>query len=99
VGLEKGVSLLVSEVVDLQTMLGPLDGRSSGLAKYLDHFKDQHLTAENAAKIAAAAGVGKLVFTHISSRQDTDKIASKLIRDAQTYYQGPVIVARDLDRF
>jgi len=54
-----------------------------------------HLTAGQAAQIAAAAGARRLVLTHFSQRyQDT----AQLLRDAAAAYDGDIIVAADLDR-
>ncbi len=54
-----------------------------------------HLTAGQAAQIAAAAGARRLVLTHFSQRyQDT----TQLRRDAAAAWDGDIILAADLDR-
>ncbi len=63
------------------------------------HFEYQHLGPESAAKLAAAAGVKRLVFTHLAIPAPTDNVAPELIQQAQKFFKGEVTVARDLDRF
>lgn len=67
---------------------------------FLDRDADQatawgHLTARQAARVAAAAGVGHLVLTHFSQRYpDPDEFE----REARLEFDGPLTVAADLDR-
>lgn len=67
---------------------------------FLDRDLDQaerwgHLTAFQAAKVAADCGVRHLVLTHFSQRY-TD--AAEFEREARTVFDGELTVARDLDR-
>ncbi len=52
-----------------------------------------HLTATDAARIAAAAGVQRLVLTHIAGGTDRDRVR----HEAETAFDGPVALAEDLD--
>ena len=63
------------------------------------HFQYQHLSAANAAKLAAAAGVQCLVFTHLAIPGPTDSVAPRLIQQARQFFKGKVKVAHDLERF
>lgn len=51
-----------------------------------------HLTASDAAAIAAEAGVGRLVLTHLTGGTDPDRV----LAEAQQVYGGPVELAQDL---
>ena len=105
VRLERGVDLLVSEVIDVQAMDASIrqipdaavapDTKSA----IIEHFQTQHLTAQQAGSMAAAAGARRLVLTHLSIVGTTGTVAPKLIREAHETFKGDVIVARDLDRF
>jgi ribonuclease Z len=69
-------------------------------ATYLDVDADAaaanaHLTAAQAARLAAECGVRRLVLTHFSQRYD-DLAAFE--HEAAAYFDGDVVVARDLDR-
>jgi len=55
----------------------------------------RHSTAGEAGKLAARAGVKKLVLTHISSRYSED--VSPLLKDAKAHFEN-VVVAEDLMR-
>ena len=67
---------------------------------FLDRDADQaarwgHLTARQAARVAADAGAGHLVLTHFSQRySDPDEFE----REARLEFDGPLTVANDLDR-
>ncbi|MEM3684141.1 MAG: ribonuclease Z [Conexivisphaerales archaeon] len=54
-----------------------------------------HSTAAEAAKLAAAAGVGKLVLTHFSQRISQ---VSKMVEEARKYHED-VVAAEDLSQF
>ncbi|MGI5242745.1 ribonuclease Z [Dactylosporangium sp. CA-139066] len=54
-----------------------------------------HLTAGQAARVAAEAGVRTLVLTHFSQRYDDP---SRFRREAEAVYDGEVVVAEDLSR-
>ena len=49
----------------------------------------QHLTAEEAGQMAAAAGVGRLVLTHISPTLDRDRS----VAEAEAHFDGHVSLA------
>jgi len=101
--LEHGVDLLVSEVIDLPAVIAVFKENpkipEQAKSALIQHFKTQHLTPQAAGKIAAEAGVGRLVFTHLSIPGKTDVEAQKLINQAHETFKGEVIVAHDLDRF
>lgn len=68
-------------------------------ATYLETEKDLaelfgHLTAKQAGELAAEAGVGTLILTHISRRYRADQI----LEEAREVFKD-VYVARDFDRF
>ncbi len=101
--LEHGVDLLVSEVIDLPAMIAVFKENpkipEQAKTAIIQHFNTQHLTPQAAGKIAAEAGVGRLVFTHLSIPGKTNVEAQKLINQAHETFKGEVIVAHDLDRF
>lgn len=101
--LAHGANLLVSEVIDLdqarQVYDKKVDMAPDRKAAMLNHLATQHLTPQAAGEMAAEAGVGKLVFTHLSIYGPTAKEAPRLIAGAHEKYKGEVAVARDLDRF
>jgi ribonuclease BN (tRNA processing enzyme) len=102
--LEKGADLLVSEVMDKPVMnelfmKNALDLPMKVKSAIVEHFNTQHLSPQEAGKIAEEAGVRRLAFTHLGIPGPTDAEAPKLISEAHETYKGEVIVAHDLDRF
>ena len=74
-------------------------GQRGGGANNPFHFQYQHLSPEAAGKLAAAAGVKHLVYTHLAIRGATDAIAPQLLAQTKQVFTGSVSVAHDLDRF
>ena len=103
--LEKGVDVLVSEVFDVPAMVAfIMHNRQSTMTRemrsgMIHHFETQHLTPQESGKIAAQAGVRRLVFTHLGIPGPTNAEAPNLIRAARQTFKGEVIVAHDLDKF
>ncbi|WP_162256512.1 MBL fold metallo-hydrolase [Sphingomonas sp. Root710] len=100
--LAKGSDLLVSEVMDrgatkqaLEHMPLPAAYRE-GLMRHMDI---EHMTPQHVARIARAAGVKQLVLTHLVPGRDDEQGGQGYIDDIQTNYRGPVVVARDGQRF
>jgi ribonuclease Z len=54
-----------------------------------------HLTARQAAQVAADSGVRRLVLTHFSGRYDDP---AEFAAEAAEVFTGEIVVARDLDR-
>jgi ribonuclease BN (tRNA processing enzyme) len=95
----RDADLLVHEVIDLpliaQAMRRELPPAiAEGL---LRHMEDEHTVAEDVGRLAAAAGVKKLVLTHvIPGREEPD---TTYIDPVRKHFNGPVVVARDLAAF
>jgi ribonuclease BN (tRNA processing enzyme) len=78
VALARGADLFVCEA----TWTGRADDHPPGL----------HLTAEGAAAIARAAGVGRLVLTHLAGATDR----TRALAEARAVFDGPIDLAEDL---
>jgi ribonuclease Z len=82
--LAEGVDLLIIESTFLDA--------DAGLAEEYGH-----LTAAQAGRIAAEAGVRRLVLTHFSERY-TAEDESRFAEEAARAYEGDIVLAKDLDR-
>jgi ribonuclease Z len=83
--LAAGVDLLVIEAtfLDSETELATQFG---------------HLTARQAARLAADAGARELVLTHFSQRYPIDEAPARYLAEAAAEFDGPIHVAEDLMR-
>jgi ribonuclease BN (tRNA processing enzyme) len=101
--LEKGADLLVSEVGDKPAIIAQITNNSTltpeEKSAQIHHFEVQHLSPQEAGKIAEGAEVRRLVFTHLGLRGAFDAEAQKFISGAHETFKGEVIVAHDLDKF
>ena len=57
-----------------------------------------HLTARQAARLAAEAGVRELVLTHFSQRYPIDEAPARCLAEAAEEFDGPIHIAEDLMR-
>ena len=101
--LAKGADLLVSEVIDLPAVEAALrkrpDMTAAGLAAYMSHMREDHLTPEEIGRLAHDAQVKAVVLTHVSPGNDGEKDLSGYTRGISPTFEGPVTVAHDLQRF
>lgn len=91
----KGADLLIHEALYLPGVEA-LAARIKNATTLKEHLLAAHTTTEDVGRIAAAAGVKKLVLSHLVPGDDpsiTDEMWSEGVRK---HYGGPVVVARDL---
>jgi ribonuclease Z len=81
VALARGASVLVHEATFAERDRTPSRGAT-------------HSSAADAGRVAAAAGVGRLILTHLGPDYHTDVAA--LAREAHLHFPGPIDVAEDL---
>ena len=55
-----------------------------------------HTTAEDAGRVAAAAGVGMLVLSHLIPAEDPEVTEEMWISAARRHFDGRIVVAKDL---
>lgn len=102
--LGKDADLLVSEVIDLPVILESLKRRGTATAinqqPLIDHMAREHLTPENVGKLAAAAGVKKVILTHFAQPPGMEPINRKrILTGIRLHYKGPVAFGEDLASF
>jgi ribonuclease BN (tRNA processing enzyme) len=101
VALAKGASVLVCEAMDVAAMRKAFDGmKARGM--YADnpegvwhHIVSTHTPLEVAGRMAAEAGVGTLVLTHIIPGALGAMPDSAYIAAVRKTFNGPVIVGHD----
>lgn len=88
--LATGADVLVHEAVNLGFYA------DKGFApEFLNHQQISHTTPEGAGRVAAAAGVGRLVLSHLAGRAEPEWWSSR----AAAHFGGPVDVAVSGQRF
>jgi ribonuclease BN (tRNA processing enzyme) len=102
--LAKGADLLVSEMLDLDAQVAVIkvalaSQPPSRIAEVAKHLNDHHLSPENVGKLAAAAGVKRLVVTHIGPGSHKIADIARYHGEIARSYHGPISVANDLDAF
>lgn len=99
----RGADLLIHEVIDVPAVLAVLRAQAgveysqAQWAEIEAHMREDHTTAEQVGRLAAAAGVKTVVLSHIvpGAGEDPQAYAAQVRR----YFSGPVIVAEDLRVF
>ncbi|MFK7888574.1 MAG: MBL fold metallo-hydrolase [Gammaproteobacteria bacterium] len=102
--LAKGADLLVSEMMDIPVVLERarvyLPNAPEQVFVSMEwHFRAHHLTPVQVGELAAAAGVGEVVITHQAPKIATDDHKKKILDGVRSAFDGPVVLARDLDRY
>jgi ribonuclease Z len=95
----KGVDVLLHEALQpamVKTMhdqawLSP----SPSLAKMMEDIPGYHTSPEDAAKIAAGAGVKQLVLYHITPPIPHPLLTNMFLGDAGKYFSGPITIGED----
>jgi len=100
--LAKDADLLVSEVMDypaIAASLGEMALPPGALDGILKHLRLSHLTPDDVGELAARANVGGVVLTHLVPGLDGEPSVLGYLQGLASHYSGPVVVARDLQRF
>lgn len=99
----RGADLLVHEVIDVPAVLAVLRARAgvaysqAQWAEIEAHMREDHTTPEQVGRLATAAGVKRVVLSHIVPGDGGDPQA--YAAEVRRYFSGPVSVAEDLQVF
>jgi ribonuclease BN (tRNA processing enzyme) len=93
--LAKGADVLVHEAMYLPAV-DRIAARLPNAPRLKEHLLASHSSAEDAGRVAQAAGVKQLVLSHLVPADDPTITDEMWIRAAQTHFRGPVIVSKDL---
>jgi ribonuclease BN (tRNA processing enzyme) len=95
IDLAKGADMLVHEVMYLPAV-DALAKRIPNGATLKEHLLASHTITEDVGKVAAAAGVKKLVLTHFVPGDDPTITDEMWTRDVRKHFKGEIVVGRDL---
>jgi ribonuclease BN (tRNA processing enzyme) len=89
----KGADVLVHEVIDLPAVEAALPKEASPQWRkgLIEHLRTEHSSPEEVGRTAAAAGVKRVVLTHIAPG-----VGGSYLEGVKKFYDGPVMVGQDL---
>jgi len=93
--LAKGADVLVHEVIYVPAVEAMVK-RVPNAATLKEHLLACHTTTEDVGRIAAAAGVKKLVLSHIVPGDDPSITDAMLLEGVRKHFKGEAIVGKDL---
>lgn len=95
VQLARGADVLVHEAMYLPAV-DRIAARTPSATRLKQHLLASHTSAEDAGRIAQAAGVKLLVLSHLVPADDPTITDQMWIDAARVHFRGPVIVGKDL---
>jgi ribonuclease BN (tRNA processing enzyme) len=93
--LARGADVLVHEALYVPGIERTV-GKVANAPGLLEHILRSHTTAEDAGRLAAAAGVSTLVLSHLVPADDPLVAEEHWLAEARKHFRGNVVVARDL---
>ncbi len=102
--LARGADILISEMMDIVALMENIRQLNPNApAQQIDgiewHLRAHHLLPWQVGEMAADAGVGKVVVTHMSPNIDNNEMAQHYIALIAEEFDGEIEIARDLDRY
>jgi ribonuclease BN (tRNA processing enzyme) len=97
----RGADILVHEVINLDLLAAATRAQGipdARLATMMRHMEEDHSTPETVGRLAARAGVGMVVLTHVIPGSDGIP-DSAYSQGVSRFFNGRVVVAKDLMRF
>ncbi len=101
VAFARGADVLVHEVINLDLLSAATRAQGipdARLATMMRHMEEDHSTPDVVGRLAAQAGVGMVVLTHVIPGTD-DIPDSAYVDGVARHFHGKVVVAKDLMRF
>lgn len=95
IDLAKGADVLVHEVMYLPGV-DALAKRVPNGVTLKEHLLASHTITEDVGKVAAAAGVKKLVLSHLVPGDDPSITDEMWTQDVRKHFKGEIVVGRDL---
>lgn len=102
--LAKGVDLLVAEMMDVDDTIRLLRIANPGMpdrrAKDMDtHLRQHHLLPKDVGELATRAGAKAVVVTHFAGIEPDNPLHFKYLQEIARFYNGPVVIAEDMEAF
>ena len=95
IALAQGADVLLHEVLHVPGLEALLQ-RANNAATLREHILASHTTTEDVGRVAAAAGVKKLVLHHFVPGDDPSITDEMWTEDVRRHFKGEIVVGRDL---
>ena len=101
--LARGADILVSELIDpkfVETFVVRGTPEQQKRAREMrTHLIDHHITPDQVGQMAAAAKVKRVVITHLVAGRDPNVDTAPYVAGVRKWFDGPVEIAADLNRY
>jgi ribonuclease BN (tRNA processing enzyme) len=101
--LASGADLLVSELIDpkfAETFVARGAPAQQKRAREMrEHLTNHHITPDQVGQMAAKAKVHRVVITHLVAGRDPDVDTAPYVAGIRKWFDGPVEIAADLNRY
>jgi len=102
--LAKGADLLVAEMMDIPLTINRMRVANPGMPDPIlrsmeTHLSKHHLSSSDVGELARKAQVGALVVTHFVGLEAADVGHLEYLRQIAEFYDGPFVIANDMDAF
>lgn len=102
--LASGADLLVVEMMDvpltIERMLAANPGMPEAVSRTMQsHLAEHHLSPTQVGEMATRADVGSVVVTHFSGWEKNQPGHMRYLEDIAAAYEGPFLIADDMDAF
>ena len=104
VKLAEGVDILFAGVMDVEAVMDIIRKKNPHLTPdrietMTKHMKAHHLVPEELGVMARRVNAGQLVVVHIPINSITPETAPQYVAQIAAYYDGPITISNDLDRY
>ena len=102
--LASGADLLVVEMMDIPLSIGRMIAANPGIPEKVSramqsHLSEHHLSPTHVGELATRAGVGSVVVTHFSGWEKKQPGHLRYLQEIAAHYDGPYLIADDMDAF
>ena len=100
--LAMDADLLVAEMMDIPLTIERMRMANPGMPEPIlrsmqTHLSDHHLSASDVGELASRSRVGAVAVTHFSGWAPTDARHAEYLRQIAEVYDGPIVIADDMD--
>ena len=102
--LATGADILISEMMDIPAVLETVKQTNPNmpaqqLAGIEWHFRAHHVLPIQVGEMAKAAGVSKVIITHMAPNVSSKELADRYTAEISENFSGKIVIAKDLDNF